>query len=232
MLKALLLDLDNTAYAYAPCHAAGFDAAHALAAASSAAWQDRGAFRADYAAARTLVKERLEGTAASHCRLLYFKTMLERASGRSLLADARRWHEAYWAAYQAAMVLEPGCREAIEAFQARGVTVAWVTNFTTERQVRKLEALGLLDAADRLFTSEELGRDKPHPEAYETVLSALGVRPDEAWMVGDNHEDDVAGALAVGIRGLWFCREAATGQAEAIDSWAALQAMVDHAAAR
>lgn len=230
MLKALLLDLDNTAYAYAPCHAAGLEAAHALAAAWSPAWRDDAAFRADYGAARALVKARLEGTAASHCRLLYFKTMLERASGNSLLAEARRWHEAYWAAYQAAMVLEPGCREAIAAFQARGVTVAWVTNFTTERQVRKLEALGLLDLADRLFTSEELGRDKPHPEAYETVLSALGIRPDEAWMVGDDHEDDVAGAAAVGIRGIWFRREPAVGVGEAIASWAALAAMVDHAA--
>ena len=36
MLKALLLDLDNTAYAYAPCHAAGLEAAHALAATYSA----------------------------------------------------------------------------------------------------------------------------------------------------------------------------------------------------
>ena len=43
---------------------------------------------------------------------------------------------------------------------------------------------------------------KPSPEFYGTVLRALSVSPDEAAVIGDDPESDVAGAQAFGMRGL------------------------------
>ncbi len=43
---------------------------------------------------------------------------------------------------------------------------------------------------------------KPSPEFYGTVLRALSVSPEEAAVIGDDPESDVAGAQALGMRGL------------------------------
>jgi putative hydrolase of the HAD superfamily len=51
------------------------------------------------------------------------------------------------------------------------------------------------------------GRIKPHPSIFETALSALGVEPAEAAMVGDSLEDDVEGARALGIRAILVDRD-------------------------
>jgi HAD superfamily hydrolase (TIGR01458 family) len=51
------------------------------------------------------------------------------------------------------------------------------------------------------------GRDavvvgKPAPAFFATVLDGLGVRPEDAVMVGDDVESDVGGALAAGLGGI------------------------------
>jgi 4-nitrophenyl phosphatase len=39
---------------------------------------------------------------------------------------------------------------------------------------------------------------KPHPEMYDVVLSRLGVKPENALVVGDRLETDIAGGIAAG----------------------------------
>jgi putative hydrolase of the HAD superfamily len=51
------------------------------------------------------------------------------------------------------------------------------------------------------------GRIKPHHSIFETTLSALGVEPAEAVMVGDSYTDDIEGARAVGIRAILVDRD-------------------------
>jgi HAD superfamily hydrolase (TIGR01549 family) len=58
--------------------------------------------------------------------------------------------------------------------------------------------LGLAAHVDAVFTSAQIGYEKPHPEAFAHVLLASG-SPDRAWMVGDNIVADVGGAEAVGV---------------------------------
>jgi len=48
-------------------------------------------------------------------------------------------------------------------------------------------------------TSVDVGFRKPHALVFETALRALGVRPEEAVMVGDSYEIDVVPAAALGL---------------------------------
>ena len=64
-----------------------------------------------------------------------------------------------------------------------------------------LEALGLAPHLDTVFTSAATGFEKPHPQAFHTVLRWLGKAP-TVWMVGDSVTADVAGAQAVGLRAI------------------------------
>ncbi|MFO0810367.1 MAG: HAD-IA family hydrolase [Gemmataceae bacterium] len=188
--RAILFDLDNTAYAYAPCHAAGLAAS--------------GVSAADYETARAAVKRLVAGTAAEHSRLLYFKTITEQSHGCSKLRTALTLHDAYWRGYFAAMTLRPGCAELLTDLRHAGVRLAWVTNFTTERQIHKLIALGLDEAAEYLVTSEEAGADKPDPRVVGRALALLGVTAEDAVLVGDNEIEDGGAARAAGVPFVWF----------------------------
>ena len=52
--------------------------------------------------------------------------------------------------------------------------------------------------------SDEVGRSKPHPDAFLTTLKALNAEPAEAVHVGDLLRTDVAGAQNVGMRGVQY----------------------------
>ena len=232
-LTALLLDLDNTVYAYAPCHAAGLAAAQSLAAGRLEAWQNPESFAAAYHHARRLVKERVTGQAAAHSRLLYFKQMLETAHGRTDPSWALALDSTYWDHYIDAMERDPGSYEALLAFRDAGLRLAWVSDMTTEQQLVKILALGLGDMAEFIVTSEEAGAEKPDPAGVVLALARLGVAADKTWLVGDSLHRDVGAARACGLTAVWFRR----GQVEdhgpvpdhVVDDWFALRALVDRA---
>ena len=58
-------------------------------------------------------------------------------------------------------------------------------------------ALALDDVVAFVSCSAETGYEKPHAQAFASVLDPL--RPAEAWMIGDNVVADVLGAEALGI---------------------------------
>ena len=61
--------------------------------------------------------------------------------------------------------------------------------------------LGLGPYIEQIVNSAAVGYEKPHPAIYRHAFEALNVDPlrDCVWMVGDNFEADVLGALAMGV---------------------------------
>jgi FMN phosphatase YigB (HAD superfamily) len=51
------------------------------------------------------------------------------------------------------------------------------------------------------------GKTKPHETIFRALLAKLGVEPGQAAMVGDQLEDDIGGARAVGMRAVLVDRE-------------------------
>jgi putative hydrolase of the HAD superfamily len=85
---------------------------------------------------------------------------------------------------------------ALERLSADGWTHAILSNHVPELG-RIVTALGLDRMVATISCSAETGYEKPHPRAFEAVLEEL--RPEEAWMIGDNVVADVLGAEALGI---------------------------------
>jgi putative hydrolase of the HAD superfamily len=159
--------------------------------------------------------------------------MLEAEAGRSEAPLALALDAAYWDHYLNAMVLDPGCREALTAWREAGLRLAWVTDMVTAQQLRKLVALGLTDAADFVVTSEEAGAEKPQPAAVDLALFKLGVPANDAWLIGDSRPRDVGAARARGLRAVWFRRgpdeEAGPAPDHTVDDWFALRVLVEQA---
>ena len=194
--RALLFDLDNTLYAYAPSDEVALVAAQAvlaphveISAAEFRRYNDR---------IRTEHAERLGGQAASHNRTLFFKSMVEQLTGVSGGDLAARMADGYWAAFLDHMEPAPNAHEVLESLGASH-ELAVVTNQTTYVQLKKIQRLGFERYFPVVVTSEECGVEKPDARVFQRALRALGAEAAAAVMVGDDPHCDIHGASELGI---------------------------------
>ena len=97
----------------------------------------------------------------------------------------------------------PGALETVEELKRRGVKLALVTNGAAEPQRAKVERFNLARLFDHVQIEGEAGFGKPEEQAYLHAMQALGVTPDETWMVGDNLEWEVVAPQRLGIYAIW-----------------------------
>ena len=94
--------------------------------------------------------------------------------------------------------------DTVRWFRERGCRLALLTNGAHEAQRTKIDRFELEGLFDVVLIEGALGYGKPDPRVYRHALDALGVAPDETWMVGDNLEWDVGGPQKLGIVGIWI----------------------------
>ena len=85
-----------------------------------------------------------------------------------------------------------------------GLKIGLVSN--TGRDLEAFVSHHGLDV-DAALGSGAYGKTKPHPAIFLAALDALDVGAEEAAMVGDSPEDDIAGAVALGMRAFLVDRE-------------------------
>lgn len=118
----------------------------------------------------------------------------------SLAADiAKDFAERRWER----MTLFPGVTAALETLRRRGLPLALVTNGDTTHQRRKIAQHDLERFFDVVVIEGEMGVGKPDEIVYRYALSKLRIKAEDAWMVGDNLEWDVAAPQRLGLRGVW-----------------------------
>ncbi len=101
------------------------------------------------------------------------------------------------------MHLFPDAHAVVDAFRARGVRLALVTNGSAAGQRAKIGRFDLAQRFDHIQIEGEHGFGKPEERAYRHALQVLGVDPAETWMVGDNLEWEVAAPQRLGIHAIW-----------------------------
>jgi HAD superfamily hydrolase (TIGR01662 family) len=85
----------------------------------------------------------------------------------------------------------------LQQLRADGYKLGLVSN--SARDVREFAQHHAIEI-DAGISSFHHGKTKPHASIFRAVLDLLEVEPHEALMLGDTVEDDVEGALAVGMR--------------------------------
>jgi putative hydrolase of the HAD superfamily len=190
--SCVLLDLDNTLYAYAPAHDAGMAATEDLVARTLNL--GRRDFRDCFQDARTELKMRLGRTASAHSRLLYFQRAIERAGFSTQPLIALQMEQAYWGAFLAEAKLFDEALDFLDDLRIAGIPCVIVTDLTAQIQFRKIIHFGIDRFVDWVVTSEEAGTDKPSPTNFELALAKLGGVEGVIWMVGEEPNSDMAGA--------------------------------------
>ena len=118
-----------------------------------------------------------------------------------LLAD--QIGNAYTETRTQAIWLLPGALDTLEHLRRQAVRLGLITNGTASEQRYKLARFELERFFDCILIEGEFGVGKPDERVYRHALKQMQVSPQDAWMVGDNLEWDVAGAQAMGLTGIW-----------------------------
>lgn len=126
-----------------------------------------------------------------------------RAAGESLDAKAcealvPRFMEIYTACATDSTQLVPHAREVLQHFYHAGVSQALCTNKPLGVTQLILDALDISGFFSSVIGGDSTAYKKPHPLPLQTCLDELGVRPEEALMVGDSGAD-VGAAQAAGV---------------------------------
>ncbi|KAE8369950.1 HAD-like domain-containing protein [Aspergillus caelatus] len=94
----------------------------------------------------------------------------------------------------------PETKDVLLRLKEKGYRLGVVSNCSVELGRRAVALCGV--DFDAFVTAEEAGFYKPHPKAYGTILSALGVQPSDALFVAGSN-GDVVGAAVAGMDVVW-----------------------------
>ena len=201
MLRAVLFDLDDTLFDHRRSARAALDAVH-RAFAPSVAFD---AFERHHA--RYLEEMHLEVLAGrlslDDARRQRFRKVFEALGVPLSEPDVDRAARAYRGGYVTARRAIDGAAELLAALAPR-YRVAIVSNNLLDEQRDKLAYCRLDAHVHALVVSEEAGVSKPDPAIFHLALDRLGVSASDAVMVGDSWSADIVGAVAAGVRPIWF----------------------------
>jgi HAD superfamily hydrolase (TIGR01509 family) len=143
-----------------------------------------------------------------------FVSALLRETGRSLtdqdIESLQQDHAKEYLAQAGSVRALPGAPELLAALTAQGVPWAIATSGARATAGLALPMLGLPDDVP-MVTRDMVRHAKPDPDLFLAAAALLGVRPQDAWVVGDSVWDLLAarraGALAIGLQCGGYGRE-------------------------
>jgi putative hydrolase of the HAD superfamily len=160
------------------------------------------AFRESWAA--------LKGPGLTVSRKDWWRELVFRTIGQENVACFEELYETF--ASPTAWEVFPDVKDTLREARARGLHVGIVSNWD-ERLRPLLERIGLAHYFHSITVSCEAGAEKPQAEIFLSALDAAHVIPAEAAHLGDNQNEDVRGAEAVGMRALLLDRSGADAAA-------------------
>jgi len=199
--KGLLLDIDNTLYDYDSTHQYALEKVldYCIDTFKISEYELKKAYRM----ARNRVHVELSETASSHNRLLYFQKMLEILKINPL-EYSYTIYNIYWDNFLEYMKPFDGIYEILEKYKDN---ICLVTDLTAHIQYRKIKKLRLEKYCNQIVTSEEAGKEKPHPYMFMLALQKLNLQTNEVCMIGDSFKKDIFGASNLSIQSFWLNRE-------------------------
>jgi putative hydrolase of the HAD superfamily len=109
----------------------------------------------------------------------------------------------YRRAREATLRLYPDVQRTLNILGKMGLKLAVVSDAPSREAWMRIYYLNLHHVFDLVLTFDDVGERKPSPKGFEMALEKLGIKTDEALMIGDWPERDVAGASKLGIKTIY-----------------------------
>lgn len=117
--------------------------------------------------------------------------------------------------------LRQDVEDTLRKLKSQGYIQAVLSNTATtdsDGARRMLERLGIAEFFSYIYaTQSELTHDKPEkpsPEAFEIVLSALKVNSNQVVMIGNSWDNDIIGANRSGIHSIWLTNSSVSARTD------------------
>ncbi|EPG65247.1 HAD family hydrolase [Leptospira wolffii] len=216
---ALLLDLDNTLFDSTSIYEATVKRLETQA--KALGFSSSSEFRKAYESARKEVKLALPNNPVNRLRFLYFKKLTEGVFGRTnpslilkldslyfrfFLNGIREWKKKNAKDFGRILKLLKELQEIQD--------LVFITNESLRTQVLKLSVLLPKDIKYRMVTSEEIGEEKPSPLMFQKALE--GAKGENSYLIGDSLEDDIRGALGVGVQAFHISKPIDSGKKKTV----------------
>lgn len=105
-------------------------------------------------------------------------------------------------------------RRCLEDLESAGRRLGVVSNSSSEARCRTiLHETAILPFFEKVLSSGTEGVEKPDPEIFHRAVARMGVRPEEAFYVGNLAFTDAEAAREAGLSSIWLNR-AGTGMSE------------------
>ena len=189
MIRAIVLDLDNTLTDFMKMKAAAIDAAI------------DGMIDAGLDLPRDAVRARIDAIYQEQ-GLEYqrvFDELLESELGHIDPRILASGIVSYRRARESTLVLYPHVQMTLFELAKRGIRLGVVSDAPRTQVWLRLCSLSLQHVFDAVVTFDDTGERKPGPAPFREVLRRLGVESSHALMVGDWAERDVVGAKSLGM---------------------------------
>lgn len=86
-----------------------------------------------------------------------------------------------------------------------------ISNGNYERQVKKLERIGVLSYFSTIITSSLVGVAKPDPSIFREACRKFNKLPNKCFYIGDQYETDAMASTQAGMKGIWLNRKKSEG---------------------
>lgn len=102
--------------------------------------------------------------------------------------------------------MHPEVKKTLNYLKAKHIPMGIITNGPTEHQYKKIKQLHLENwvSPDHIIVSQATGFQKPEVEIFQLAEKNFDLDPATTLYVGDNFDNDVAGAKNSTWKALWF----------------------------
>ena len=194
-IKGVIFDLDSTLEEWTPCQKS---AEELLAEQVS---NGSGVKPADFLAVFRGVRRKYEARTLDPLNYGRDRWIADAFRELGIKASAEKIGELerlYWRECHSRVRLFPGVGKLLRRLKLKK---AILTDADGRREIKmeRIRLLGLESLVDCIVTSNDTGRNKPHPSNFLKAAELLGLRPDECLMAGDKPEADLITAKALGM---------------------------------
>jgi putative hydrolase of the HAD superfamily len=122
--------------------------------------------------------------------------------GDTLIAEVAVTHDSSGQSITADVIM--GAFEVLAAIRKEGYKIGMIANGDSTGTRNVINSTGLKDYFDAVIISEEMGIEKPSRGIFQATLARLGVKAEDAVMVGNRIDTDILGANRTGMKSVWF----------------------------
>lgn len=186
MNKLIIFDLDNTFYFYKTTHQIALNAVFE----NQKIFDEYLSFEKNYTLSKTRVQKRLNSNPSKHSKLLYFKDMFE---DKCQIKEILKFEQIYWKTFIQKADINIILNKFIREEKKENDLFILCTNQNTKIQLEKVNRWNL-NFFDYIFTSEEVGYEKPSDQFFKFVTNSLSIlfkNEYDFYAVGDDYENDI-----------------------------------------